>query len=298
VTLPIFSVIIASQKRPDDLKTCLDSLSLQTNAPDFEIIVVGDNAAKGVCDDQPRSMIFLHEERQNISLLRNLGIKAASGRICAFIDDDAIAKPNWLHALHDGFAATGAAGGGGYVLERDGVTFQWTCRYINPDGTCSDFDAHAAKYVTAPNGLPLKIEGTNMAFTADALNQLGGFDEAYAFYMDETDLCFRAHKAGLNMALFPKAEVIHNFTRGPRRNADRTPTTLFDIGSSVQHFLNTHTNAAQHQNALDALRLHQKNRLLRWMVSGHLEPRDVRILLRTLEDGIGNGQNCDHQCHG
>ncbi|MGV6840156.1 MAG: glycosyltransferase family 2 protein [Planktomarina sp.] len=286
--MPVFSVIIASQERPDDLQACLASLAAQQGAPEFEVIVIGDAAAHSVLGrfTGPFPTIFLRDDRQNISVLRNIGIAAASGQICAFIDDDAIAKPDWLNALQCGFDQSNAPGGGGYVRARDGVSFQWTRRFINADGTCSDFTADGNQIIWAPKGKALKLEGTNMAFRKTALDTLGGFDEAFAFYMDETDLCYRAHKAGLKLSLFPQAEVIHKFTQGPRRKDDRTPKSLYDIGASVQRFLHKHTDSSLHNAALDELRSDQKKRLLRWMVSGHLEPRDVRMLLSTLEMGI------------
>lgn len=42
-----------------------------------------------------------------------------------------------------------------------------------------------------------------------ALEELGGFDESYFMYVEDLDLCFRAHRAGWGVAYVPTAVVTH-----------------------------------------------------------------------------------------
>jgi N-acetylglucosaminyl-diphospho-decaprenol L-rhamnosyltransferase len=42
-----------------------------------------------------------------------------------------------------------------------------------------------------------------------ALKDLGGFDESYFMYLEDTDLCWRAHRAGWGVAYVPSAAVTH-----------------------------------------------------------------------------------------
>jgi N-acetylglucosaminyl-diphospho-decaprenol L-rhamnosyltransferase len=42
-----------------------------------------------------------------------------------------------------------------------------------------------------------------------ALKELGGFDESYFMYVEDLDLCWRAHRAGWAVAYVPAAEVTH-----------------------------------------------------------------------------------------
>ena len=42
-----------------------------------------------------------------------------------------------------------------------------------------------------------------------ALKDLGGFDESYFMYMEDLDLCWRAHRAGWGVAYVPAAAVTH-----------------------------------------------------------------------------------------
>ena len=71
-----------------------------------------------------------------------------------------------------------------------------------------------------------------MAVRRDVLAALGGFDPAYHFYLDETDLNMRLAQAGHATALCPRALVHHGFAASTRRRKDRVPADLFDIGAS------------------------------------------------------------------
>jgi GT2 family glycosyltransferase len=41
------------------------------------------------------------------------------------------------------------------------------------------------------------------------LDLLGGFDERFFFFLEETDLCLRAEKRGLRVVFFPASKIIH-----------------------------------------------------------------------------------------
>jgi GT2 family glycosyltransferase len=64
------------------------------------------------------------------------------------------------------------------------------------------------------------------------LVDLEGFDPAYHFYLDETDLNMRLVAANHWTAIAPLARVQHGFARSIRRHGDRVPKGLFNIGAS------------------------------------------------------------------
>jgi N-acetylglucosaminyl-diphospho-decaprenol L-rhamnosyltransferase len=53
------------------------------------------------------------------------------------------------------------------------------------------------------------VSGACFLARRDALEELGGFDEGYFMYMEDVDLCWRAHRAGWGVAYVPEAEVTH-----------------------------------------------------------------------------------------
>ena len=53
------------------------------------------------------------------------------------------------------------------------------------------------------------VSGSCFMARRDALEELGGFDEAYFMYLEDTDLCWRAHHAGWGVGFAGTAAVTH-----------------------------------------------------------------------------------------
>ncbi len=293
MTTPVrASVVVVSHQRPALLSRCLLSLS-QLDHPDFEIVVVADATGQ----DAVARLAFAERlktvrvDAPGIAAARNAGLARAAGEVVAFIDDDAVAEPSWLCHLSAVFTDARVDAAGGYVLGRNGISFQWTGR--NVDATAR----HAPLPLTGTDpvvlaGRPdraIKTEGTNMAFRRATLAALGGFDPAYRFFLDETDLNMRLARAGASTAIVPLARVHHGFAASPRRSTNRAPRDLSDIGASTAVFLRKFAPSGESPAVLDALRRAQRARALRHMVAGRLEPRDIARLMSTLEAGIAEG---------
>jgi glycosyltransferase involved in cell wall biosynthesis len=97
----IVSVIISTIGRAT-LARCRAALAEQTRPPD-EVITVMDR------------------DRRGAAWARNDGLRQAKGDLIAFIDDDAIAPPDWLERLVQAIDTYGAAAAGGTYRETDGL---------------------------------------------------------------------------------------------------------------------------------------------------------------------------------
>lgn len=290
---PPVSIVIVSRGRPAALMRCLTGVS-QLDYPDFEVIVVACPAgasSTAARRDAPHIKLIRYDTA-NISAARNLGIADAAGEIVAFIDDDAVPEPLWLRHLTGPFDDPQVGCTGGYVIGRNGVSFQWRARSVDVTGTAHDLvlssDAPAAP--VPPKGQVIKTEGTNMALRRDALLALGGFDPAFRFYLDETDLNLRLAATGLQTALVPLAQVHHGFAPSARRARDRSPRDLTEIGASQRVFLRKHCPNPEQDAAWRAFAEGQRRRLLRFMQRGPLDPWDVARLMRGLQKGAAMGK--------
>lgn len=291
MTLPV-SIVIVSRGRPAALMRCLTGVGQLDYAP-FEIVVVACPAGADATAARPDAnhIKLIRFDEPNISAARNLGIVAASGEITAFIDDDAVPEPLWLRHLIGPFDDPQVACTGGYVIGRNGISFQWTSRSVDKTG-----DAHplaltgdAPATPTPPQGQAIKTEGTNMAMRRDVLSALGGFDPAFRFYLDETDLNLRLTAAGHRTALVPMAQVHHGYAESTRRARDRSPRDLTEIGASQMVFLRKHCPETDRDAAWRTFADGQRARLLRFMQSGQLDPSDVARLMRGLRRGAQDG---------
>lgn len=286
-TLPV-SLIVVSRNRPKELALCLAAIR-KLDHPNFELIVVADPASAAIC---PQGAKVVPIDIANISAARNLGLAAAAGEIVAFIDDDAVPEPRWLARLTAPFADPGIAAAGGFVVGRNGISFQWRASCADSHGRSKEIvvDPLAVTVLAGAAGRAIRTEGTNCAFRRSVLCALGGFDPAFRFYLDETDVNMRLAAQGARTAIVPRARVHHAFAASDRRKADRTPTDLTEIGASTAVFLRKHAPPAEHGDALDRLRKDQDARLDRLVRRGALSSGGAADLRATLELGIAEGQ--------
>ncbi len=289
--LPV-SVVIVSRRRPAALDLCLTGVA-QLDHPDFEVVVV--TCPEGLATVEARAdrkhIKLVAFDEANISVARNLGIAQAAGEIIAFIDDDAVPEPLWLQHLCAPFADPAVAASGGFVRGRNGISFQWRARSVTGDlrERPLDLDVPGPHLPTLPEGETVKLQGTNMAHRRGPLAAMGGFDPAYRFYLDETDLDLRHAAAGHRVVVTPLAEVHHGYAPSARRGADRTPRDLTEIGASIRCFLDRHCPMSRHGAAWARLREDQHRRLMRIMQRGPLGADDVLRLLRGLDRGWQQG---------
>lgn len=288
------SVVIVSRGRPAALRRCLLGVS-QLQYPTFEVVVVSDPEGLKTAQSLPFSsdLKLVPFDTPNISAARNLGLVAAAGEIIAFIDDDAVPEPQWLRHLVAPAAQRDVAAMGGYVRGRNGISFQWKARSLDRFGEAHEvlLEKNRPTILHPPKGRAIKTEGTNMAFRRDVLIELGGFDPAFHYFLDETDLNMRLAHAGHATALVPLAEVHHGFAANRMRASNRVPRDLFDIGASWAIFQRKHVVASERAAQWKRLRGGERHRLLRHMITGGLEPRSVRQLMRRLDLGFAEGQD-------
>ncbi len=248
--------------------------------------MVADRAGLEAISDLPFAARLKTTEQQtpNISAARNLGASLAGGDILAYIDDDAVPEPTWLTHLVFPMQEPDCAATTGTVLGRNGISVQWANRWVDAQG-----GAHPSSSGLMPEGMAVKLEGTNMAVRREVLDRLGGFDEAFSFFLDETDLGWRLKEAGFTACFAPLATVHHGYAESARRRADRVPLDLTQIGQSTAHFLRKHAPAGAQQAALDNLRTEQAARLDMLVSENRLTAGNCATLLSGLEQGIEMG---------
>ncbi len=114
-----FSVVTCtySPARTAQLVRLIDALRSQTVAADQVIVVVDHNPEllPELRARLPGVLITPNVHEVGLSGGRNTGIECATGDVVAFIDDDAVAQPDWLERLRDAYTDTSVIGAGGQV---------------------------------------------------------------------------------------------------------------------------------------------------------------------------------------
>ena len=240
----LISVIVATRNRADDLVDALASLETQTlPASQFEIVVVDNGSSDDTKDVvlMPRklnSIIYISEPVLGLSRARNAGIRAAHGEIIAFVDDDAIADPNWLMELKNAHRDTAIQCVGGRIEGR------WLCskpRWFHPDLypllSVLDLGDQPAEFMP-PSNHPV---GANISFRREVFEKHGYFNTALGrggsmlSGGEEVALFCKLRNGGDRSIYCPKALVYHKIS------ADKLAfTTLFRnafVGGSLAAML-------------------------------------------------------------
>lgn len=286
------SVIVVSRDRAQDLRKMLSCLRFQ-DISGFETIVVTNTPAALEGADYPRPLRLFDCDEANISTARNVGLSAAQGKLVAFCDDDALPDPSWLRHLLAPFSDPAIGGTGGFTRGRNGISLQWGAVETDETGEAHPLgiapDSAVVTYPPSKNSAPVMI-GTNCAFRAAALRQIGGFDPAFAYYLDDSDISLRLSKAGWHLAIVPKAQVHHGFASGPYRLQNRVPKTLRPHGVSKAVFCRKHASEAALAPALRRFEKLQFARLEKQMLAGLMEPAALPALIESLKAGYEAGQ--------
>jgi GT2 family glycosyltransferase len=204
---PRISVVVCSHNGARTLADCCEGL-LRLEYPDYEVIVVDDGSTDGTAAIARRyGFRVISTSPQGLSSARNTGLRASTGAIVAYIDDDAWPDPHWLTYLGATFMCTRHVGVGGPNLPPPG------------DGFVADAVANAPGgpiHVLLTDEEAEHIPGCNMAFRRDALEAIDGFDAQFRTAGDDVDVCWRLQGAAGTLGFSPAAMVWHH-----RRNSIR-----------------------------------------------------------------------------
>lgn len=208
-----FSVVIVTFNAPPTLERLLHSLRWQRYEGDFEVIVVYGPAVRDETAALARRFPDIRLGRcpiDNIATARNIGIGMARGDIVAFTHPDAIPHPEWLAQLAAAFADPAVGAAGGYVLGATGFDYEYRYCLANRLGDPDRSAMRPEPHLAFPSSYCFPhLSGANSSFRRSALAEIGGFDEAYAYYLEDTDICLRLVDAGYVIAQVPGARVQH-----------------------------------------------------------------------------------------
>lgn len=293
---PKVSVVVLSHRRPHLLPRVVHGIA-QLDYPNFEVVVVGDQNSiedYGLPSEWAARIRYAKLQDQNICKSRNIGLTLSSGEIVAFIDDDAVPEPNWLSELVVPFQTEAVAAVAGAVRGANGLRMEWTGGWFDRASreTPTDWTKGikiASSRSQIKNSRFLALMGVNTAFRRDAVVSVGGFDEAYQYYLDETDLALRLARAGWAAAYVAEAEVHHLREANVARDSLRTPRNLFQIAASKAYFCHRHLPPKDVASALAGFKKRRIAELDPYIRLGTLRRSGRDALISQMERGLLDG---------
>ena len=204
---PKVSVVVCTYNGSRTIRQCLEAIG-RLQFSNYEVIVVDDGSTDSTAEIAGSFDVrLISTENRGLSSARNSGLRAATGEIVAYIDDDAQPDPHWLSYLVHTFGTTDHAGVGGPNLSppEDG-----------PVARCVADAPGGPTHVLLTDQLAEHIPGCNMAFRTTLLREIGGFDRQFRIAGDDVDVCWRLQQKGQTLGFHPAAVVWHH-----RRNSIR-----------------------------------------------------------------------------
>jgi GT2 family glycosyltransferase len=222
------TVVITTRDRTRQLEAALESVFAMRHRS-FDVVVVDNVPSDGSTEAMLKSRFarqdlnYVREDWPGIAAARNAGVREARGEVIAFTDDDVEVDPDWLSQLVAGFSAAADVGivtGLTMPARLDLPVHEWFEEY---GGFDKGFERRVVDlrrnrplddplFPYAPGRLGT---GNNMAFRADVLRAIGGFDPCLGVgsptHSGEDLAAFiRALWAGSTLVYQPGALVRHH----------------------------------------------------------------------------------------
>ncbi len=197
---PRVSIIIVKYRAVRQLTACLASLK------NYHVIVVDNNKIN-----------------RGYAAGNNLGARQAKSEYLLILNPDTVVSPDAIESLTnflDTHPGTGIVApllldpsGRPYPLQGTReltpltglVAFSFLNQISNPISRhywLADWDKKDSRQVDV-------VPGTAFLIRRDLFNQIGGFDENFFLYFEETDLCRRVRQLGWEIYMYPPAKVMH-----------------------------------------------------------------------------------------
>jgi GT2 family glycosyltransferase len=203
------SVIIATYDRKDLLERVLGTLATQTMPRDeYEIVVVDDGSRD---DARPVAAAFAsrceisahRQENSGVAVARQRGVERARGRIVVFLDDDMLAKEDFVeqhvasHEGHDDRVVMGELLPDARVEEMPlferffAYQLEKAADRFAKEGTFAGHDVYTG----------------NLSLPRDLFFAAGGFDPS--FFIEDVELGVRLEKIGATFVFSREVATVH-----------------------------------------------------------------------------------------
>jgi len=225
---PDISIVIVNWNTVGLLRDCLRSIYATTRDLAFEVIVVDNASSDGSVEMVRRefsgAILIANDANLGFAPANNQGIAVASGRHILLLNSDTVVLEGALQrtlAFADAHPEAAVVG----------------CRVLNPDrslqNSCFMFPSLLNWFLFATyldRIFPRSrffgreqmtwwmrddvrevevVTGCFMLVRREAIDEVGVMDPGFFMYVEETDWCYRFHRAGWKCLFTPDGEIVH-----------------------------------------------------------------------------------------
>ena len=255
------SIIIVNYRVWKHLRRCLDSLvTFKGNKFTCEVIIVDNNSADGKIDEfisDYQDCIFIRNKvNSGFASGCNLGSINSNGDFLLFLNPDTVAPVESVAKLLDrakekpGIFISSCS----QVSEKDKVSM--TFGLFPEFGTLTGFGRILSKMVNRKKYAerirhaddiiyPDWVSGSVLMIKKEVFLNLGGFDEDFWMYYEDTDLCRRARDHGGEIACYTDIKIKHVHGGSSRLDIKTASHTKTEVIVSRHIYVDKHIHGAE-----------------------------------------------------
>jgi GT2 family glycosyltransferase len=217
------SVVIVNWNTRELVLRCLEHLLGLDLPAVHEIWVVDNGSTDGSCDairsGFPQVALLANSRNLGFAAANNQALGRVRGQYALLLNSDCFPQPGSIPALLDAMAMDSRVGiAGGALVHPDGRpqnSFGATpslASELLPKGLLQWLWPERFPSKRRPPSGPTEVGAVLGAFLMvrrAAWEQVGGLDEGFFFFMEETDWCLRMGKAGWKVIHVPGARAVH-----------------------------------------------------------------------------------------
>jgi hypothetical protein len=241
------SVVVLSYNTKALILACLESVFAEAErwAGEVEVIVVDNGSTDGSPDAirQRFPGVTLVENGENLGFARgnNLGIRESHGDPVILLNSDTVLAPGFFSTVEKELGRDAREGIIAPKLLNPDGSLQLSAYHNFPDPIVEIFGytpvGRVVRRVFPSAGWPFRyaftaeeherrsaaahVKGACLILRRALLDDVGGFDEDFFLYREETDLCRRARDAGWKTVYTPGIEIVHHHKASAGGFSDR-----------------------------------------------------------------------------
>ncbi len=197
MSTPLVSIIIPCKEVDSYTIECINHCK-ELDYPNYEIILLPD-----ILNEQIPNVKVIVTGPVSPGIKRNTGVKNSQGELCAFIDNDAYPKTNWLtNALkHFEDPMVGGVGGPGLTPQNDNFS-QKASGFVMSSFMMGNL---SNRYKINQSFESTDIHSCNFIARKKIIEEAGGWNEKY-WPGEDTLMCLEINK--INMKLIESSDVV------------------------------------------------------------------------------------------
>jgi len=222
-SLKKISIVLITRNSKSVLFDCLNALNNNdeiTALKNSQWIIVDNDSNDGSIEEvlklYPQTQIIKNKDNVGFAKAANQGLKVAENDFILYINTDTEIKQNAISKLYNKIVSDKKIAVIGPRLLRKNNTIQ---KSVYPEATLyTEIFKPIVKlsvsikenFYKAGNCYTVNsLRGACFIINKEYMKQVGGFDERYFFYLEETDLFRQLKLAGKKICYLPESEVYH-----------------------------------------------------------------------------------------